>query len=117
MNFLSIDLDNGYDNDDVDTFELSIRARNCLSNEGIKTIGQLIEHSVVEINRIPNCGTKTLNEIRYVLAEIGLTLKDESCNLEEIKMEMEQALSPSCHAWRLWVAREEKVKTERGPAL
>ena len=58
----------------VKGLDLSIRALNCLSTEGVKTVGQLLEKREEEILAIRNFGTVTLDEIRERLAEHGLEL-------------------------------------------
>lgn len=59
-------------NKKVSDLELSVRSNNCLANENIQYIGQLVQKSESEIIRTPNFGRKSLDEIKNVLAEIGL---------------------------------------------
>ncbi len=58
----------------VDELELSVRSANCLKNDNIVYIGDLIQKSEGEMLRTPNFGRKSLNEIKAVLAEMGLHL-------------------------------------------
>jgi DNA-directed RNA polymerase subunit alpha len=58
----------------VDELELSVRSANCLKNENIIYIGDLVQKSEHEMLRTPNFGRKSLNEIREVLETMGLTL-------------------------------------------
>lgn len=61
----------------IQELNLSTRLLNCLRREGIKTVDQIIERREREILRIPNIGKKTLNELKEVLKQRGLTLKKE----------------------------------------
>jgi DNA-directed RNA polymerase subunit alpha len=58
----------------VDELELSVRSANCLKNDNIVYIGDLIQKSEGEMLRTPNFGRKSLNEIKEVLAGMGLHL-------------------------------------------
>jgi DNA-directed RNA polymerase subunit alpha len=58
----------------VDELELSVRAANCLENAGIRYIGELVIRSESEMLKTKNFGRKTLNEIKDILAEMGLHL-------------------------------------------
>ncbi len=58
----------------VDELELSVRSANCLKNDNIIYIGDLIQKSEGEMLRTPNFGRKSLNEIKEVLAQMGLHL-------------------------------------------
>ncbi|MEP9377863.1 DNA-directed RNA polymerase subunit alpha [Aquabacter sp. CN5-332] len=58
----------------VDELELSVRSANCLKNDNIVYIGDLIQKSETEMLRTPNFGRKSLNEIKEVLASMGLHL-------------------------------------------
>ena len=52
----------------VDELELSVRSANCLKNDNIVYIGDLIQKTEAEMLRTPNFGRKSLNEIKEVLA-------------------------------------------------
>ena len=58
----------------VDELELSVRSANCLKNENIVYIGDLIQKTEAEMLRTPNFGRKSLNEIKEVLSGMGLHL-------------------------------------------
>jgi DNA-directed RNA polymerase subunit alpha len=58
----------------VHELELSVRAANCLKNANIKTIGDLVQKSESEMLRTKNFGRKSLNEIKEILAGMGLSL-------------------------------------------
>jgi DNA-directed RNA polymerase subunit alpha len=58
----------------VDELELSVRSANCLKNDNLVYIGDLIQKTEAEMLRTPNFGRKSLNEIKAVLAEMGLHL-------------------------------------------
>ena len=58
----------------VDELELSVRSANCLKNDNIVYIGDLVQKSEQEMLRTPNFGRKSLNEIKEVLTAMGLTL-------------------------------------------
>lgn len=58
----------------VNELELSVRAANCLKNANIKTIGDLVQKTESEMLRTKNFGKKSLNEIKEILAEMGLSL-------------------------------------------
>jgi len=64
----------------VDELELSVRSANCLKNDNIVYIGDLIQKSEAEMLRTPNFGRKSLNEIKEVLAQMGLHLGMEVTN-------------------------------------
>lgn len=71
----------------VGELELSVRAANCLKNDNIVYIGDLIQKTEEEILRIPNFGRKPLNEIKKVLSGMGfhLGMDVEDWPLENIK--------------------------------
>ncbi|NDE14074.1 DNA-directed RNA polymerase subunit alpha [bacterium] len=58
----------------VDSLELSVRAANCLENANIKFIGELVTKTEAEMLKTKNFGRKSLNEIKDILAEMGLSL-------------------------------------------
>ena len=55
-----------------DLDELSVRATNCLKNDNIVYVGDLVQKSEGEMLKTPNFGRKSLNEIKEKLAKIGL---------------------------------------------
>jgi DNA-directed RNA polymerase subunit alpha len=64
----------------VDELELSVRSANCLKNDNIVYIGDLIQKTESEMLRTPNFGRKSLNEIKEVLVQMGLHLGMEVPN-------------------------------------
>ena len=58
----------------VEELELSVRSANCLKNANIRLIGDLVQRSEAEMLKTQNFGRKSLNEIKDILAEMGLTL-------------------------------------------
>jgi DNA-directed RNA polymerase subunit alpha len=58
----------------IDELELSVRSSNCLENANIKYIGELVSRSENEMLRTKNFGRKSLNEIKEILSEMGLSL-------------------------------------------
>lgn len=58
----------------VEELELSVRSANCLKNANIGHIGELVQRTEAEMLKTKNFGRKSLNEIKEVLTEMGLTL-------------------------------------------
>jgi DNA-directed RNA polymerase subunit alpha len=58
----------------VDELELSVRSANCLQNANIRYIGELVQRGEQEMLKTKNFGRKSLNEIKEVLASMGLHL-------------------------------------------
>ena len=58
----------------VDDLELSVRSANCLQNADIKYIGELVQRTEQEMLKTKNFGRKSLNEIKEILHEMGLSL-------------------------------------------
>lgn len=58
----------------VDELELSVRSANCLKNDNIVYIGDLVQKTESDMLRTPNFGRKSLNEIKEVLSNMGLSL-------------------------------------------
>lgn len=59
---------------DVDELELSVRSANCLRNANIRKIYQLVQKTEAEMLKTKNFGRKSLNEIKELLSEMGLSL-------------------------------------------
>jgi DNA-directed RNA polymerase subunit alpha len=81
----------------VDELELSVRSANCLKNDNIIYIGDLVQKSEAEMLRTPNFGRKSLNEIKEVLSSMGLRLGMDIPgwppeNIEEMAKKLEQEL-------------------------
>lgn len=58
----------------VEELELSVRSANCLKNDNIIYIGDLVQKTEAEMLKTPNFGRKSLNEIKQILNELNLTL-------------------------------------------
>jgi DNA-directed RNA polymerase subunit alpha len=58
----------------VDELELSVRSANCLKNDNLVYIGDLVQKTENDMLRTPNFGRKSLNEIKEVLTQMGLYL-------------------------------------------
>ena len=79
----------------VDELELSVRSANCLKNDNIVYIGDLVQKTESEMLRTPNFGRKSLNEIKEVLSSMGLRLGMDILdwppeNIEELAKKLEQ---------------------------
>ena len=57
----------------VEELELSVRSYNCLKNAEIKSIGDLVQKTEAEMLKTKNFGRKSLNEIKEILSEMGLS--------------------------------------------
>lgn len=55
---------------------LSNRSRRCLAREGLVTVDDITTRSERDLTRIPNCGPATIENIKFVLATLGLSLAD-----------------------------------------
>ncbi len=76
----------------VHELELSVRAANCLKNASIRTIGDLVQRTESEMLRTKNFGRKSLNEIKEILHEMGLSLGmdvDSRYSSEAVEQEVE----------------------------
>ena len=79
----------------VDELELSVRSANCLKNDNIIYIGDLVQKTEAEMLRTPNFGRKSLNEIKEVLTQMGLNLGIEITdwppeNIEDMAKKLEE---------------------------
>ncbi len=79
----------------VEELELSVRSANCLKNDNIVYIGDLVQKTEADMLRTPNFGRKSLNEIKEVLTNMGLHLgmKVEGWppeNIEELAKKLEE---------------------------
>jgi len=79
----------------VEELELSVRSANCLKNENIVYIGDLVQKTEPELLRTPNFGRKSLNEIKEVLMQMGLELGLEIPewppeNIEELAKKLDE---------------------------
>jgi hypothetical protein len=90
----------------VDELELSVRSANCLKNDNIVYIGDLVQKTEAEMLRTPNFGRKSLNEIKEVLSSMGLRLgmdipgwppeniEEMAKKLEVIKLDIANSSAP-----------------------
>jgi len=81
----------------VDELELSVRSMNCLKNDNIVYIGDLVQKSEGEMLRTPNFGRKSLNEIKEVLTGMSLYLGMEipnwpPDNIVELSKKLEETI-------------------------
>ena len=70
-----VDVDDEVLNKSMDDFEMSVRARNCLANLNIKTIGEIISKTEAELLGVKNFGATSLTEIKQILDSLGLSLR------------------------------------------
>jgi DNA-directed RNA polymerase subunit alpha len=77
----------------VDELELSVRASNCLKTANIRTIADLVQKSEAELLKTKNFGKKSLNEIKTILGEMGLSLgmRLDPEELERLRSQYERA--------------------------
>ena len=62
----------------VEDLQLTVRSYNCLKREGIHTVGELISRSEQDLLDIRNFGSKSIDEVKAKLVEMGLALKDSA---------------------------------------
>ena len=70
----------------VDELELSVRSANCLQNANIKYIYELVERTEAEMLKTKNFGRKSLNEIKEILSDMGLSLGMKLHNFPKHKL-------------------------------
>src|SRR2546427_3483 len=77
----------------VDELELSVRASNCLKTANIRTIADLVQKTEAELLKTKNFGKKSLNEIKTILGEMGLSLgmRLDPEELERLRAQYERA--------------------------
>src|SRR5207244_8070526 len=77
----------------VDELELSVRASNCLKTANIRTIADLVQKTEAELLKTKNFGKKSLNEIKTILGEMGLSLgmRLDPEELERLRAQFERA--------------------------
>lgn len=79
----------------VDELELSVRSANCLQNADVRYIGELVQRTEAEMLKTKNFGRKSLNEIKELLTEMGLSLGmrlenfPQRAELEQRRMQLE----------------------------
>jgi len=77
----------------VDELELSVRASNCLKTANIRTIADLVQKTEAELLKTKNFGKKSLNEIKTILGEMGLSLgmRLDPQELENLRAQLERS--------------------------
>jgi DNA-directed RNA polymerase subunit alpha len=75
-------------NRSVDELELSVRSYNCLKNADIRTIGELVQRNEAEMLKTRNFGRKSLNEIKEILTNMGLSL---GMDLQDVDWQRQEA--------------------------
>lgn len=74
----TLDPEDGFPNENlykpVSELELSVRSINCLQNAKIESIGELVQKTEQEMLKTKNFGRKSLNEIKHILSNMGLSL-------------------------------------------
>ena len=75
----------------TDELEVPARVAHCLKNMGVRTVGQLTAMSEAELLRSPNFGRRSLNQLKAVLDEYGVGLKN--AEITDIEQRMSHALS------------------------
>ncbi len=68
----------------VDDLNLTVRSYNCLKREGIHTVGELVGRSEQDLLDIRNFGSKSIDEVKAKLAELGLSLKDSALGFDPL---------------------------------
>jgi DNA-directed RNA polymerase subunit alpha len=78
----------------VDELELSVRASNCLKTANIRSIADLVQRTESELLKTKNFGKKSLNEIKTILGEMGLSLgmRLDPEELERLRAHYERTL-------------------------
>ncbi|MFY0409843.1 DNA-directed RNA polymerase subunit alpha [Solicola sp. PLA-1-18] len=66
----------------VEDLQLTVRSYNCLKREGIHTVGELISRSEQDLLDIRNFGSKSIDEVKAKLVEMGLSLKDSPAGFD-----------------------------------
>ena len=66
----------------IEDLDLTVRSYNCLKREGIHTVGELVARSETDLMDIRNFGSKSIDEVKQKLNELGLSLKDSPAGYE-----------------------------------
>ena len=75
----------------VEELELSVRAANCLKTKGIRTVAHLAIMTEAELLRTPNFGRRSLNEIKEILATLGVSLGEAAILTPEQQLDRAMA--------------------------
>lgn len=73
----------------IEELDFSVRTYNCLKKANILSIGELVQHSEIDLMNIRNFGKKSLTEVREKLAQLGLSLKKSGEGMGSIEFEDE----------------------------
>jgi DNA-directed RNA polymerase subunit alpha len=92
-------------NRSVEELELSVRSYNCLKNANIQTIGELVQKTEAEMLKTKNFGRKSLNEIKEILAQMGLSL---GMKIDESRSRTDQHSSGHCARRKLQPLRRRR---------
>src|SRR5204862_337238 len=103
----------------VDELELSVRASNCLKTANIRTIADLVQKTEAELLKTKNFGKKSLNEIKTILGEMGLSLgvRFDPEELERLRAQYERAYETSSATRRLARAAASPASARRPTAV
>src|SRR5699024_12039602 len=66
----------------IEDLDLTVRSYNCLKREGIHTVGELVARSEADLMDIRNFGSKSIDEVKAKLNELGLSLKDSPAGFD-----------------------------------
>ena len=66
----------------IEDLDFTVRSYNCLKREGIHTVGELITRSEQDLLDIRNFGSKSIDEVKAKVAELGLALKDSPAGFD-----------------------------------
>ena len=102
----------------VDELELSVRSANCLKNDNIVYIGDLVLKTEYEMLRTPNFGRKSLNEIKEVLKGMNLELGMDIPtwppeNVEELARRLDEPFK-AARAEQFWMIRQARGQPVKG---
>jgi DNA-directed RNA polymerase subunit alpha len=75
----------------IEDLDLTVRSYNCLKREGIHTVGELVARSEADLMDIRNFGSKSIDEVKAKLNELGLSLKDSPAGFESGLAEEDQS--------------------------
>ncbi|MEX0834634.1 MAG: DNA-directed RNA polymerase subunit alpha C-terminal domain-containing protein, partial [Nitriliruptor sp.] len=60
----------------IEDLDLSVRSYNCLKREGVGTVGELLDRTEQDLLEIRNFGSKSVDEVKEKLVELGVALKE-----------------------------------------
>ncbi len=105
-------------NRSVEELELSVRSYNCLKNANIQSIGELVQKTEAEMLKTKNFGRKSLNEIKEILAQMGLSLGMKIDEQRQRRSRTDQHSARRRAGRQLWpLRRRGRAAGFRGPAV